>query len=71
MIDHIIENKEDQYIIKAMIDLGHSLGMKIVVKGVENQEMADLIASYKCDYIQGYYFGKPLPAYEFQELIRR
>jgi len=71
MTDHIMENKEDQRIIKAMIDLGHSLGMKIVVKGVENQEMADLITSYKCDYMQGYYFGKPLPAYEFQELIRR
>ncbi|QOR62316.1 putative bifunctional diguanylate cyclase/phosphodiesterase [Sulfurovum sp. ST-21] len=71
MTDHIMENKEDQRIIKAMIDLGHSLGMKIVVEGVENQEMADLITSYKCDYMQGYYFGKPLPAYEFQELIRR
>ncbi len=71
LVDYILENDEDQRIVKAMIELGHSLGMKLVVEGIENQEMADLLASYGCDYLQGYYFGKPLPAYEFQELIRR
>jgi polar amino acid transport system substrate-binding protein len=71
LVDYILENKEDQRIIKAMIELGHNLGMKIVVEGIENKEMADLISSYGCDYLQGYYFGRPLPAYEFQEMIRR
>jgi polar amino acid transport system substrate-binding protein len=71
MVDHIVENKEDQRIVKAMIELGHNLGMKIVVEGIETQEMADLISAYGCDYFQGYYFGRPQPAYEFQELIRR
>jgi polar amino acid transport system substrate-binding protein len=71
LVDYILENKEDQRIIKAMIELGHSLGMKIVVEGIENEEMAELIALYGCDYLQGYHFAKPLPAYEFQEMIRR
>jgi polar amino acid transport system substrate-binding protein len=71
MVDHIVQNGEDQRIVRAMIDLGHNLGMKIVVEGIETREMADLIISYGCDYLQGYYFGKPQPAYEFQELIRR
>jgi polar amino acid transport system substrate-binding protein len=69
MVDYIIENEEDQRIVKAMIELGHSLGMKIVVEGIENKEMANLISSYGCDYLQGYHFGRPLPAYEFQEMI--
>jgi polar amino acid transport system substrate-binding protein len=71
LVDYILENEEDQRIIKAMIELGHNLGMKLVVEGIENKAMAELIASYGCDYLQGYYFGRPLPAYEFQELIRR
>ncbi len=71
LIDYILENEEDQRIIRAMIELGHNLGMKIVVEGIESKEMVDLIGSYGCDYMQGYYFSKPLPAYEFQEMIRR
>jgi polar amino acid transport system substrate-binding protein len=71
LVDYILENREDQRIVKAMIELGHNLGMKITVEGIENKEMADMISSYGCDYLQGYYFGRPLPAYEFQELIRR
>jgi polar amino acid transport system substrate-binding protein len=71
LVDYILDNKEDQRIVKAMIELGHNLGMKTVVEGIENEEMAELIALYGCDYLQGYYFAKPLPAYEFQEMIRR
>jgi polar amino acid transport system substrate-binding protein len=71
LVDYILENKEDQRIIKAMIELGHNLGMKIVVEGIENEEMAEMISLYGCDYMQGYHFAKPLPAYEFQEMIRR
>jgi polar amino acid transport system substrate-binding protein len=71
LVDNILKNKEDQRIVKAMIELGHTLGMKIVVEGIENKQMAEMVASYGCNYLQGYYFGKPLPAYEFQEMIRR
>ncbi len=70
MVDYILTNKEDQRIVKAMIDLGHNLGMKIIVEGIENKRMFDLIASYGCDYIQGYYISKPLPVFEFQKLLR-
>jgi len=70
LIDHILESEEDQRIVHAMIDLGHNLGMKVVVEGVENKKMVTLLASYGCDYIQGYYFSKPLPVFEFQKLIR-
>ena len=71
MVDNILRREEDQRIIKAMIELGHNLGMKIVVEGIENREMMEMIASFGSDYMQGYYFGRPQPAYEFQEMIRR
>ena len=70
LIDNILESEEDQRIVHAMIDLGHNLGMEVVVEGVENKKMVTLLSSYGCDYIQGYYFSKPLPVFEFQKLIR-
>jgi len=70
LVDYILTNEEDQRIVKAMIELGHNLGMKIVVEGIENKKMVEVLASYGCDYMQGYYFDKPLPVFEFQKLLR-
>ena len=44
--------------------------MKIVVEGVETEEMKIQLAEMGCDYEQGFYFSKPVPADEFQELIK-
>jgi polar amino acid transport system substrate-binding protein len=71
LIDYILTSVEDQRIVHAIIDLGHNLGMQIVVEGIESREMVDMVTSFGCDYIQGYYFSKPLPALEFQKLIRQ
>jgi polar amino acid transport system substrate-binding protein len=70
LIDYILTNKEDQRIVKAMIELGHNLGVKIVVEGIENKRMYEMIRSYGADFMQGYYFAKPLPVFEFQKLLR-
>lgn len=70
LIDHIMTNEEDQRIVHAMIELGHNLGMKVVVEGIETKAMAALLTSYGCDYMQGYYYSKPLPVFEFQKLLR-
>lgn len=70
LVDYILTNEEDQRIVKAIIELAHTLGMKIVVEGIENEKMAEMIASFGCDYMQGYHFAKPLPVFEFQKLIR-
>ena len=70
LVDYILTNEEDQRIVKAMIELAHNLGMQIVVEGIENKKMVEMIASYGCDYMQGYYFAKPLPVFEFQKLLR-
>ena len=70
MVDYILTNKADQSIVKAMIDMGHSLGMKVVAEGIENKKMYELLASYGCDMMQGYYFAKPLPVFEFQKSLR-
>ncbi|MBT8343707.1 MAG: GGDEF domain-containing protein, partial [Sulfurovum sp.] len=70
LVDYILTNEEDQRIVKAIIELAHTLGMKIVVEGIENKQMVDMISSYGCDYLQGYHFSKPLPVFEFQKMLR-
>ena len=70
LVDYILTNEEDQRIVKAIIELGHTLDMQIVVEGIENKKMVEMIASYGCDYMQGYYFSKPVPVFEFQKLLR-
>ena len=43
---------------------------KIVVEGVESKEQVDVFVKYGCDYIQGYYYSKPLPKADFIEYVK-
>ncbi|MDY0301560.1 MAG: EAL domain-containing protein [Trichlorobacter sp.] len=52
----------DAAICTATIALAHSLGLKVVAEGVEYESQRDFLARHKCDYLQGYLFGKPQPA---------
>ncbi len=47
-----------------------SLNMRIVVEGVETEEMLNRFSELGCEFIQGYYFSKPLPEKEYVEFIR-
>lgn len=63
----MIENKNDALIVKATIDLGHNLGLKVIAEGVENEEVWLLLKQMNCDIVQGYHFSPPL---EKQDLFR-
>jgi len=47
------------------------LGKKIVVEGVETEEMVNLLKDNGCDYMQGFYYSKPLPAHEYVDFLRK
>lgn len=70
LADHILTKEDDRKIIQAMIDLAHHLEMKVVVEGIENKGMVELLKGFNCDLFQGYYFSKPLPMFEFQKFLR-
>ncbi|HXG20165.1 MAG TPA: EAL domain-containing protein [Methylomirabilota bacterium] len=61
----------DAAIVRSTIDLGHSLGLKVVAEGVEDQATWDLLASLGCDLAQGYFLSRPLPAPDFTAWLRR
>lgn len=68
-VSDITQNPSHQHIVSTMIKLGHSLGMTIVAEGVESKEDAVMLRSMGADYLQGYYFSRPMPKLEFQYLL--
>lgn len=56
-----------QYLMKTLIDLAHHLSMKVVVEGVETEQQIDLLTEYDADYLQGFYFSKPMSPTQFEE----
>jgi diguanylate cyclase (GGDEF)-like protein len=58
-------------IIRAVVGLGQSLGMKTIAEGVETQEQLDRLREEGCDEVQGYLFSRPRPAPEVPSLIER
>lgn len=64
------ENNDDlKLILRKSIQMVKKMDMKIVVEGVETKEMLDTFVNYDCEYIQGYYFSKPLPEYDFVKFV--
>ena len=60
---------KDMAIARAVIDLGHNLGMQVVAEGVEDQAVWDLLRAAHCDVSQGYYLSRPLPAAELERWL--
>lgn len=65
-IDRACENSYDFNIIKHITQLAHDEGIRVVYEGVETQEQLDTMRKLDPDYIQGYYYGKPQTATQFE-----
>lgn len=59
-------NENDSIIVRSTVDLGHNLNLKVVAEGVENLDVWNLLVDMGCDYGQGYFMGKPMPAKDFK-----
>ena len=62
----MLNNSDDETIVKSIIDLGHNLGLTVVAEGVESIHIAKRLQQLGCDTLQGYHFSKPLPPEEFE-----
>lgn len=69
-IDNITSSKKEEAIINNIIQMAHSMDLKVVAEGVEINDQLIKLKERSCDYIQGYYFSKPLPASEIDKLLK-
>jgi len=69
-IINMASKPDDLSIVSTIISLGHSLELKVVAEGVENEEQANLLRLLKCDEFQGYLFSRPVPVEAMDLLLR-
>jgi diguanylate cyclase (GGDEF)-like protein len=64
-------NTKDEAITKAIIILAKNMGLSVIAEGVERKNQLDFLNQGMCDEIQGYYYYKPMPVNEVEELLRK
>ena len=70
-VGELTSSSSDRALIQAIISMVHTLGMQVVAEGVELEEQAEILRSFACDDLQGYLVGRPVPAAQFENLLRR
>ncbi|HEY7986117.1 MAG TPA: EAL domain-containing protein [Methylophilaceae bacterium] len=69
-VRNLAAGSSNMALCEAIIVMAHKLGMKVVAEGIESKQQRDLLTAAGCDYGQGYLFSKPVPALEFEELLK-
>ena len=65
-----LNDAADLAVIRAIVELGHDLGLRVVAEGVENQQEADALRRIGCDEFQGFLYARPMPSEEFTQWLR-
>ncbi len=68
-VNDALTNSDDQEIIKTIISMARTLNMSTVAEGIETKEQQDFLVHEGCHVMQGYYFGRPVPGEQFEELL--
>ena len=69
-VGRMASGDENLEIVRTVVTLAQNLGMQVVAEGIETGEQLALLKALRCDYGQGYFFSKPLPAESAAELLR-
>ena len=69
-VSEIAVNNGDANIVSAIISMAHSLGLTVVAEGVEDAEQLTLLKSKQCEYVQGFFFSKPINLKDAEEMLK-
>lgn len=70
-VQDLLDDEDDATIVRAIIQLGKSLGMQVIAEGVETVEQEAYIIAQGCNEGQGYFYSKPLPARELTNYLKQ
>lgn len=68
-VSNVQRNPDDATIVKAMINLAHSLNMEVIAEGAETIEQVNFLREHECDQVQGYFFSRPISYDDFIVLL--
>ena len=63
------EKKRSEDILASVVEMSKKLNMPVIAEGVEKEEQVSFLKSIGYDYVQGYYFGKPMPVADYEKLV--
>jgi EAL domain-containing protein (putative c-di-GMP-specific phosphodiesterase class I) len=66
-----IDNQVDASLVKAVVQIGYSLGLELVGEGIETQQHFDYLKKIGCHYGQGYHMSRPLPVNDFINFVEQ
>jgi diguanylate cyclase len=69
-IREVAASRDDAEIVRAIVSLAHSLHLKVIAEGVETEEQLDFLRGLGCDQYQGFHCSPPVPADEFEQMMR-
>jgi EAL domain-containing protein (putative c-di-GMP-specific phosphodiesterase class I) len=70
-IRELPHDEEDVVISKTIIALSRNMGLSVIAEGVETQQQKDFLLHNGCNFIQGYYYSKPLPACDIELQLKQ
>ncbi|MCR4923850.1 MAG: EAL domain-containing protein [Lachnospiraceae bacterium] len=70
-VKNVTKDEKSKRLVELIISIAKYLNLTVVAEGVEEQEQLDILRDMGCDVVQGFYFSKPLPPEEFEELLKK
>lgn len=70
LIEKLTQSSQDQLVVTTLINLFHTLGLKIIAEGIETAKQQEMLQQMGADYIQGFYYARPMPEAEVVEFLR-
>ena len=70
LIEPVASNEGQRRLVASIVDIGRTLGIKVVAEGVETMDQARVLGEMGCDFLQGYAFARPMPAAELEQWLR-
>ncbi|MEQ9547502.1 MAG: EAL domain-containing protein [Marinobacter sp.] len=68
-VQDVLKEQDDASLVRAIITMAHSLGLRVIAEGVEEEAQTHFLQHEGCDYSQGYFYSRPMPEEEFEKWL--